>query len=289
MRQLLEPRIVAANDGLGLLIRCFGCFTMDVIASVGFGTQIDSQNNPSDPFVYHAQKFFSFTFFRPLVMLFVVFPVLISPLAGLLPNKSRDEVNTFFINCIKKIIKQRDEQPAIQRRRDFLQLMLDVRSGQECAALEQFDMVNQAEEGAPPHRGASAGRERSEEGPRHVPKRIMTEDEIVGQAFIFLLAGYETSSSTLAFVGYLMAVHPECQEKLQREVDDFFSRHVSDSSVPLDRLLFLLSMFFAVSRRPLACLDSFRPNRSSLTFYTLIGGSLVARHSRVNHSRGFIH
>uniref|UniRef100_A0A8C9WJ50 Thromboxane-A synthase n=1 Tax=Scleropages formosus TaxID=113540 RepID=A0A8C9WJ50_SCLFO len=205
--------------------RCFGCFTMDVIASVGFGTQIDSQNNPSDPFVYHAQKFFSFTFFRPLVMLFVVFPVLISPLAGLLPNKSRDEVNTFFINCIKKIIKQRDEQPAIQCRRDFLQLMLDVRSGQECAALEQFDMVNQAEEGAPPHRGASAGRERSEEGPRHVPKRIMTEDEIVGQAFIFLLAGYETSSSTLAFVGYLMAVHPECQEKLQREVDDFFSRH----------------------------------------------------------------
>lgn len=43
---------------------------MDVIASVAFGTQVDSQKDPDDPFVHHAQKFFSFSFFRPIMFVF---------------------------------------------------------------------------------------------------------------------------------------------------------------------------------------------------------------------------
>lgn len=50
--------------------RCFGCFTMDVIASVAFATQVDSQNNVDDTFVRHAQMFFSFSFFRPIMLFF---------------------------------------------------------------------------------------------------------------------------------------------------------------------------------------------------------------------------
>lgn len=50
--------------------RCFGCFTMDVIASVAFATQVDSQINTDDPFVRHAQLFFSFSLFRPIALLF---------------------------------------------------------------------------------------------------------------------------------------------------------------------------------------------------------------------------
>lgn len=53
-----------------LFCRCFGCFTMDVIASVAFATQVDSQNNPDDLFVRHAQMFFSFSFFRPIMLFF---------------------------------------------------------------------------------------------------------------------------------------------------------------------------------------------------------------------------
>lgn len=43
---------------------------MDVVASVAFATQVDSQNNSDDPFVRHAQLFFSFTFFRPIMLFF---------------------------------------------------------------------------------------------------------------------------------------------------------------------------------------------------------------------------
>ncbi|KAI4901924.1 hypothetical protein NFI96_022516, partial [Prochilodus magdalenae] len=211
--------------------RCFGCFTMDVIASVAFGTQVDSQNDPDDPFVHHASKFFSFTFFRPIMFVFMAFPALIRPLAALIPNKSRDEMNSFFISCIQKIIKQRDELPPNQRRRDFLQLMLDVRSSKEFVSLEQFDVVNHADEQTDARsqlteEAANGPGHHSGESPRRPQqRREMTEDEIVGQAFLFLLAGYETSSNTLAFVSYLLAIHPDCQEKVQREVDDFYTRH----------------------------------------------------------------
>uniref|UniRef100_A0A8K9Y0T1 Thromboxane-A synthase n=1 Tax=Oncorhynchus mykiss TaxID=8022 RepID=A0A8K9Y0T1_ONCMY len=196
--------------------RCFGCFTMDVIASVAFGTQVDSQKDPDDPFVHHAQKFFSFSFFRPIMFVFVAFPFL-APLARVIPNKRRDEMNNFFINCIQKIIRQRDEQPVEERRRDFLQLMLDTRSTKECVSLEHFDVVNHADELAHTHHSGEQGNggAGSHESPNRrsvqTQKRMMSEDEIVGQASVFFLAGYETSSNTLVFTCYLLALHPECQ------------------------------------------------------------------------------
>lgn len=52
---------------------------MDVIASVAFATQVDSQNNPDDPFVRHAQMFFSFSFFRPIMLLFSQSPETLMP------------------------------------------------------------------------------------------------------------------------------------------------------------------------------------------------------------------
>ena len=44
----------------------------------------------------------------------VAFPSITAPLAGLIPNKRRDQMNQFFINSIQKIITQREEQPPEQ-------------------------------------------------------------------------------------------------------------------------------------------------------------------------------
>uniref|UniRef100_A0A3P8RVC1 Thromboxane-A synthase n=1 Tax=Amphiprion percula TaxID=161767 RepID=A0A3P8RVC1_AMPPE len=227
--------------------RCFGCFTMDVIASVAFATQVDSQNNPDDPFVSHAQMFFSFSFFRPIMMFFIAFPSITAPLARFIPNKRRDQMNQFFINSIQKIIKQREEQPPEQRRRDFLQLMLDARTSEDSVSLEHFDTANHTDElhqrNQQTQLSASdqdSSRPNPQESPvRRPQKKMMTEDEIVGQAFVFLLAGYETSSNTLAFTCYLLALHPECQCKVQEEVDDFFTRYDSPDYTNVQELKYL--------------------------------------------------
>lgn len=113
-----------------------------------------------------------------------------------------------------------------QRRRDFLQLMLDARTSEESVSLEHFDAAHPAGELDNTQDQNQDEQVRQQERPQ---RKVITEDEIVGQAFVFLVAGYETSSNTLGFACYLLAINPECQRELQREVDHFFSRHVSEA------------------------------------------------------------
>jgi cytochrome P450 len=44
--------------------------------------------------------------------------------------------------------------------------------------------------------------------------------QVVAQVIGFLLAGYETTANTMAFLVYFLSTHPEAQQKLQQEVDD---------------------------------------------------------------------
>ncbi|XP_073785684.1 thromboxane-A synthase isoform X1 [Danio rerio] len=262
--------------------KCFGCFTMDVIASVAFGTQVDSQNNPDDPFVHQASKFFAFSFFRPIMIFFMAFPFLLRPLAGLLPNKSRDEMNSFFTQCIQKMIKQRDDLSPEQRRKDFLQLMLDVRTNNKFLSVEHFDVVNDADEEAyDGHENSPA----NESTKRSQQKRMMTEDEIVGQSFIFLVAGYETSSNTLAFTCYLLAVHPECQKKLQEEVDEFFSRHETVDYANVQELKYL-DMVICESLRLYP--PAFRVARD-VEEDTVLNGQFLPKGASLEIPTGFLH
>jgi len=46
----------------------------------------------------------------------------------------------------------------------------------------------------------------------------LTDEEIVGQCVIFLFAGYETSSNTLAYTTYHLALNEDVQEKLREEI-----------------------------------------------------------------------
>lgn len=109
----------------------------------------------------------------------------------------------------------------LQRRRDFLQWMLDSRNSADALAAGCFDVISPAtttsQNEVPP-----AGKTPSEK-----VQKTLTEDEIAGQAFLFLIAGYETTTSTLSFATYLLATHPECQEKVLQEIDEFSAKHVS--------------------------------------------------------------
>uniref|UniRef100_A0A8C6KY37 Thromboxane-A synthase n=1 Tax=Nothobranchius furzeri TaxID=105023 RepID=A0A8C6KY37_NOTFU len=248
MVPLINTAVVSLMDNLNNhaesgkafdIYRCFGCFTMDVIINVAFGTQVDSQKNPDDPLVQHANMFFTMPFLKPLTLFTILCPTFMTPLVRLIPNKRQVQIDKFFISSIQKIIKQREEQPPDQRRRDLLQLILDARTGHESVSLEHFDTLNHSDEfGDRSQETQPSASKREPSGPHpeesliNCPqKRTLTEDEIVGQSLVVLLAGYETSSNTLGFCCYLLALHPECQHKVQEEVDEFFKRHVNYGNV----------------------------------------------------------
>ena len=54
-------------------------------------------------------------------------------------------------------------------------------------------------------------------------KQGLTDDQIVAHSVTFLLAGYETTSTALAYVSYMLALNPSVQEKLQNDIDCFFA------------------------------------------------------------------
>jgi cytochrome P450 family 6 len=55
---------------------------------------------------------------------------------------------------------------------------------------------------------------------------------LAGQAFGFLVGGFDTSATTLSFVLYELALHPEIQQRLREEILQVLSKH--DSKVTYD-------------------------------------------------------
>ncbi|XP_077195913.1 thromboxane-A synthase isoform X2 [Paroedura picta] len=228
---LLSHLKADADSGAAFDIqRNYASFTLDVVASVAFGIRVDSQKDPCENFVKNSKIFFEFSMFKPLLILTIAFPFIMIPLIRLFPNKKQKEVNGFFISAIKNMIALRDHQDASKRRRDFLQLMLDTRHPDNDTGIGQFDTFSQGQE---------QSKTAAPKGFLKKQPRTLSDDEIAGQAFLFLIAGYETANCTLSFATYLLATHPECQQKLLREVDDFFAKHDVPDCQNIHGLLYL--------------------------------------------------
>ena len=53
----------------------------------------------------------------------------------------------------------------------------------------------------------------------------LKDKEIISYSITFLSAGYETTANTLTYTSYLLALHPEIQQKLQEEIDNYFENN----------------------------------------------------------------
>lgn len=58
-------------------------------------------------------------------------------------------------------------------------------------------------------------------------KKTLTNNEIISNAILFFIAGYDTTATTLSFISYNLAMNPECQEKLCFEIDQILENHVN--------------------------------------------------------------
>ncbi|XP_014402814.1 PREDICTED: cytochrome P450 3A12 [Myotis brandtii] len=164
----------------------FGAYSMDVITGTSFGVNIDSLNNPQDPFVENIKKLLKFSFFDPYVLCITLFPFLGPVFEAFNIFMFPKSVTDFFKKSVKRM-KENRLQDKQKRRVDFLQVMINSQNSKETDS-----------------------------------HKAMTDLELVAQSIIFIFAGYETTSTSLSFFMYLMAIHPDVQQKLQEEIEVTF-------------------------------------------------------------------
>lgn len=106
-----------------------------------------------------------------------------------LPQLPKD-VTSFFMDVVKNTIKYRQENNVV--RKDFLQLLMDIKSDSE---------------------------EYKGDG------NTLTTNEIAAQCFVFFLAGFETSATTMTFALFELANNQKFQDKVRNEICEVLQKH----------------------------------------------------------------
>lgn len=65
---------------------------------------------------------------------------------------------------------------------------------------------------------ASEGKHAETNSESAVKSGLLNDDEIAWNACVFLLAGYETTSTALAYITYCLSLHPNVQEQVFSEI-----------------------------------------------------------------------
>ncbi|KTG04183.1 hypothetical protein cypCar_00006328 [Cyprinus carpio] len=178
-------------------------YSLDVVTSSSFSVDIDSINNADDPFATNIKKFLKFSLFSPLFLILALFPSIANLLGKMGISLFSRSSMEFFYNVLKKIKDEHNKES--NGRVDFLQLML-----QNQIPGDHFGDTDEQ------------------------PAKGLTDHEILSQSFIFILGGYETTSTTLTFLLYNLATNPDCLEKLVKEIDTNFP---PDTPITYDALM----------------------------------------------------
>ncbi|XP_049549211.1 probable cytochrome P450 6a23 [Anopheles darlingi] len=161
-------------------------FTTDVIGMCAFGIECNSMRNPEAEFRLMGRKIFQ----RPT-----------STLRNLVVNTSprlaraigirviERDVSDFFMKVVRETINYRVENNV--ERHDFMNILIGMRSDNETKSEDDK----------------------------------LTFNEIAAQAFLFFLAGFDTSSALLAFTLYELAMNQELQEKARSSIEEVLQRH----------------------------------------------------------------
>ncbi|PSN34611.1 hypothetical protein C0J52_20552 [Blattella germanica] len=179
-------------------------YTTDVIASCAFGIQCNCLKDSNAEFREWGRKFFNpsvKTFFRSLTLsMSSLNRYLKIPLVPL-------DINKYFTDMLRETVEYR-EKNGVQRK-DFLQLMIQLK--------------NKTLEGVDDEAILKATTNEFDELPANGNSEV-TMHVMAAQAFMFYVAGFETSSTTMTFCLYELALNPKIQDKVWEEIDDMFKK-----------------------------------------------------------------
>ncbi|XP_055337666.1 thromboxane-A synthase-like [Paramacrobiotus metropolitanus] len=196
------------------IYQMFQALTLDVIAQAAFALQVNSQTDPDDALLTMCRGVFK-SIFTPALKILLLFPEL-GAAAKLMHKKSDSSKHQFCVlTHMKKVFHERRKNPGIKNN-DMIQLMMDA------ADHIRINMpINTALHSTSPMSiiGDKPEYVIHEKTPQPLQSaRYLTENELIANCFVFLLAGYETTANALAFTTFLLAKHQDVQERLYRDI-----------------------------------------------------------------------
>ncbi|XP_044761019.1 cytochrome P450 6k1-like [Coccinella septempunctata] len=175
-----------------------GRFTINVIGSCAFGVECNCLKEPNNEFRLNGSSFFERTTFEN----FKIFLADVAPglMKKLHVSVSRPSTIEFFKRLTQETMEYRERNNVI--RKDFMHLLIQLKNSGILVDTEDVGDIEKRESG----------------------EKVSLED-LVGQAYVFFIAGYETPSNTISYTLYFLAVFKEMQEKCRKEVEDCLARH----------------------------------------------------------------
>ncbi|XP_042886027.1 cytochrome P450 9e2-like [Penaeus japonicus] len=173
----------------------FGRYTMDTIASCAFGIECNSLVDEKPIFAEKVESFFKVT---PGMVLRIVFMFMVPKIAHALDIRFSVPATDFFEEVARETLHARRKG---EKRGDFLDLLLEA------------EIPN----------GDAEAMQNGTQSPKS--KKALDELTIISQSVLFLVAGYDTTASTLAFASFLLAKHPEIQQRLRQEMNELIDQH----------------------------------------------------------------
>ncbi|GBN02218.1 Cytochrome P450 3A11 [Araneus ventricosus] len=209
---MIENLKKASKFGKPLQVKQFSnAFSMDVIASAAFSVHLDSYNDPKNTFIQSALKAFS-----PYINFKLAFYQLWPKLAK---RVGVQVIYTkplyFFKESALHIMKQRKKTG--HTRNDFLQFLM--RAVKDFAEEKEGDVGND-EKDMKSHEGQDKSNNQI--------NKSLSLDEAVSQSVQFFVAGFDTVSSAIANAVYLLALHPDIQNRAYEEVRDVLLKTEGD-------------------------------------------------------------
>ncbi|XP_029656611.1 cytochrome P450 3A21-like [Octopus sinensis] len=180
----------------------FSKYTLDNIAAVGFGVELNSSEQGDHPLVKNALSILNKQNELLIGLLSTVAPGLVNFLSKLKVLDYFNKRTNLLAEFSKQLLKTRRQNLNPNGAcKDFLEIMLEA----QVAGNENL----------------------TGNGAKDIPlenisdwkhKRGITDSEIIAQCIIFFMAGYETTASTLTFFARCMAFNPDIQENVYKEI-----------------------------------------------------------------------
>lgn len=111
------------------------------------------------------------------------------------------DVEDFILSMTKQSLEYREKNNIT--RKDFLQLMVQVRNTGTVQSDGEWETKITHDES----------------------KKALSVEEVAAQSFVFLIAGFETSSTTMSYCLYELARNPQYQKRVQQEIADVLNKH----------------------------------------------------------------